>query len=425
MTLSTLEFELMPHQQPFVFDAATPVVGFMGGMRMGKSVSAVHKAVFLSALHRGKVGALLSPTSGMTQRNLVPIFRDVSRRYNLPIDGLQHKHPTRLELTWGDTVSTISLECSAENHDRLNGMTLAWAGLDEADKCLTDSAHLAVEQMLFRTSDPTSPYPGQVFVTSTPEGQGFMYDFFINKASPKKKLYSAAMTENYLLSPEYIEKILETIPAHKRPAYVQGLPINFNQDVVYIDYDDELNETKLTLADALETDTIHISFDLNLGGMSTVIGFDRDGSRHIVEEWMKMKDTEQVLERVKKQPWASRALITCDPACTQVFPYIHRSGLRHRILQAAPYIDWRITAVNRRFCDGNGTRRLFINPKRCKVLHHCLLAQTYHKGEPDKRTFVEAAGTDVSGPIDALGYLIYRDFPYRPTGGGALAMRGL
>lgn len=425
VTLPTIEFELMPHQVDFVFDVTTPIVGFMGGMRTGKSVSAVHKAIYLSAIHRGKTGVLLSPTSGMTQRNLVPIFRDLANRYNLQIAGLEHKLPSRLEIKWGDKISVISLECSAENHDRLNGMTLAWAGLDEADKCMSGTAELAVEQMLFRTSDPTLPYPGQVFITSTPEGQAFMSNFFIEQAGPKKKLYSAAMTQNYLLSKDYIEKILETVPAHKRPAYVQGLPIAFNQDAVYADYDDELNHTDLTLADITGTDTVHVSFDLNLGGMSVIIGFDRDGKRYIVEEWMKLKDTEEVLERVKKQPWAKQALITCDPACTQVFPYIHRAGLRHKIMTAAPPIEWRITSVNRRFCDGNDRRHLFINTNKCKVLNKCLINQTYVNGQPDKKTKIPEAGTDISGPVDALGYLIYRDFPYRPLGGGAITIRGV
>lgn len=420
-----IPFELMEHQHDFTFDVTTPIIGFCAGMRSGKSVSAVHHAILLSALHPGKTGALLSPTFSMSMRNLVPIFRDLDARYNLGIIGLHVQRPSQLQIKWGGKVSTIIMEVSAENHDRLNGMTLAWAGLDEADKADINAIELAVEQMSLRTSDPTAPYPGQLFITSTPEGHGFMHDYFITKANSLKKLYTAAMTDNYLLSKEYIERILETIPAHKRPAYIQGLPITFNTDAVYVDFDDKLNHTDLTVADIAPNDVVHVSFDLNLGGMSTVIAIDRNNKRHVIAEWMKLKDTDAVINRILQQPWAKQAVISCDPACTQVFPYIHKSGVRHRIMQASPYVDWRITAVNARFCDGNDNRHLLVNTRTCKVLTKCLNNQAYVDGAPDKKTKIPEAGTDISGPLDALGYLIYRDFPFRPNGFGAIALRGI
>lgn len=424
--MQTIEFELMPHQEDFVWDVTTPIIGFMGGMRMGKSVSAVHHAIYLSAMHPGKTGVLLSPTHGMTQRNLVPIFRDLDRKYNLGIDGLQHKAPSILTLKWGDKVSTISLECTAENHDRLNGMTLAWAGLDEADKCAGDSAQLAVEQMLIRTSDPSNGLPGQVFVTSTPEGSSaFMADYFIDKSNPMKKLYSAAMTKNYLLSQSYIDKILAQIPAHKRPAYVEGLPVNFNTDTVYSDFDDELNHTNLTLADRRADEEVLVAWDINDGGTSVAIMLNRGKDTFVVEEWMGMKDTKSVLDRIKKQDWANRALVTCDPACTQVFGYIVESKLRQQILKSHPEIEWTITAVNRGFCNGLGERHLFVNTKRCKVITRCLNSQVYVNGAPDKKTFITDAKTDISGPMDALRYGYFLKHPwYPPKHSTPIALRG-
>ena len=423
--MKSIAFQLMPHQTGFVFDTKTPIIGFMGGMRMGKSVASVHHAILLSAIHRGKHGALLSPTFGMNNRNIIPIFRDLNERYRLGIGGLDVKAPSILELNWDGAISTIHLGVSAENHDRLNGMTLAWAGLDEADKCPPEIAALAVEQMGIRTSDPTAPYPGQIFITSTPEGHSFMADYFIDNANPMKKLYTASMTDNYFLSQAYITRMLETIPSHKRAAYINGEPISFNVASVYPDFDNLLNDSPLTPADITHSDVVHVSFDLNLGGMSVVIAIDREGRRHVIDEWMKLKDTMEVMTRVTAQPWARQAVITCDPACTQVFPYIQKSGLRHRVMSSAPPIDWRITAVNARFCDGNGNRHLLINRRRCKVLVKCLINQAYVNGQPDKKTLIPEAGTDVSGPVDALGYLIYRDFPYSPRGAARVAMRGL
>lgn len=425
MNLNQIEFELMPHQTEFVFDTETPVIGFMGGMRMGKSVAAVHHAIVLSALHPGREGALLSPTYGMTKRNLLPIFRDLNEKYRLNITGLDNKNPDMLTINWGNKTSTIHLSATAENHDRMNGMSLAWAGLDEADKCLGESATLAVEQMRIRVSNPAPKKVGQIFITSTPEGKSFMSDYFIDQVSNSKKLYSASMLDNYLLTPEYIESQMENIPAHKRAAYIQGLPVSFNVDAVYKDFDDKLNHTDLTLADLQPHEKVWVCWDINDGGTSVLMMFHRDKKTYVVEEWMGMRNTKEVLEKVKKQPWAKQAILTCDPACTQVFGFIHESGLVHRIMNSAPLIEHSVNAVNLGFCNGRQERNLFVNTKKCKVLTKCLIGQGYVNGAPDKKTKVPEAKTDISGPLDALRYGYFITHPWYPLGAtGSIKLRG-
>jgi hypothetical protein len=134
-----------------------------------------------------------------------------------------------------------------------------------------------------------------------------------------------------------------------------------------------------------------------------------------------MKDTEAVIERVKKQPWVKQAVLSCDPACTQVFTYIHKSGLKHQIMKSAPEVEHRVTAVNLRMgtqsmYEGKMLRHWLINTKMCPVLNKCAMRQGYINGAPDKKTKIEQAGTDISGPLDAIGYKTYRDFPYDPKG---------
>ena len=136
-----------------------------------------------------------------------------------------------------------------------------------------------------------------------------------------------------------------------------------------------------------------------------------------------MRDTKAILDRVKKQPWADRALLCTDPAVTQVFAYIHDSKLKHRIMKVAPQVSHRITAVNTRFCNARGERSLFIS-KACRHLRRCLMRQTYKNGLPDKSTFIPEIKTDISGPIDAIGYWVYREFPFSPTGIPRIEMRG-
>jgi hypothetical protein len=82
----------------------------------------------------------------MTQGNIVPVLRALNDLCHLNIQGLDNKAPDVVEITWGGQTSTIWLNRTIENYNRLNGMTLAWAIMDEADKAPLEDAQLAVEE---------------------------------------------------------------------------------------------------------------------------------------------------------------------------------------------------------------------------------------------------------------------------------------
>jgi hypothetical protein len=285
MAIRTLEFSLMPYQESFVFDLKHTEQGMTGGFRTGKSVASVHKAIYLSAVHRGKHGALLSPTYGMTKRNLLPIFRNLRDRYRLPIEGLTSRNPSEIVIRWAGVDSVIHLDISAENNDRLNGVTLAWAGLDEADKCLNpEIAETAWMQMGSRLSDPAPGLPGIRFATSTPEGFGFMYQTFCENPHAEKVLYRASMLDNYMLPESYVEQQLRSLPKHLHGPYILGEFTNINKNVVYIEYDRALNKTDLTLADLVKGECLHIGMDFNVNGMSAVGFVIRGDTAHSIYE---------------------------------------------------------------------------------------------------------------------------------------------
>ena len=78
-------------------------------------------------------------------------------------------------------------------------------------------------------------------------------------------------------------------------------------------------------------------------------------------------------------------------------------GISNMAPKANPPVRDRVAAVQAMLENGNGERRLFIDP-RCRRLIECLELQAYNdKGEPDKD-----AGYDHMN--DALGYPIHRIF---------------
>jgi hypothetical protein len=413
-----------PYQDEALLDIDTPIIGVAAGKRSGKShVVICMKALYLSSLHPGKDILVASPTFGMTRRNLIPIFRRLTREMNLDVTGLEVKGPSNFTVRWGDKVSTIHLDVTIENCERMNGMSLAAVFADEIDMARHEDALNFLEEALIRLSDP---YPGrraQLNICGAPELNGAMAEYFLENPSPDKKLFVWSLMQNQCVSDEYKQRVIATIPASKQRGWVYG-EFMFNTDgLVYEDFDPDLNMKALDYSEVKANEDIHVSWDINDGGTSVVIGVRRGNYFFIIDEWMKMAHTKAVLDKVKKQPWANQAVITCDPACTQVFAYIVESGLRFRIMRAAPEIEHTVTAVNGRFCTAGGARFLFIHP-RCKVLKKCLMRQSYINGVPDKKTPIPEAGTDISGPIDALRYLVYREYPFFPTGHGTINLRG-
>lgn len=411
----------MQYQVEAFTDFETRFLGVSGGKRSGKSrMMSVYHAIMLSSIHAGKPGLVASPVYGMTRRNLLPLFREAQDLLGITIEGCNAKSPDSLRITWGDKVSTIWLDCTIENFGRLNGLSLAWACVDEVDKARYSDVEAFIEELIIRISNPVEGRSAQICMTGAPELNGYLAEFFIEKAAPNKKLHKWSMMQNEMLSDEYKQSILATIPENKQQGWVYGEFMYNNDGLVYDEFDPELNHTDLTLADLHPSESVHVCWDINDGGTSVVLGVRRGLHMFIIDEWMGMKDTEAVLAKVKLQKWAAKAIVSCDPACTQVFTYIHRSGLQHKIMKAAPEIEHRVTSVQLRlgtkskYSETEQKRHLLINTKKCKVLTRCIMRQGYKNGAPEKKTWIEEAKTDISGPLDALGYLIYREFPYNP-----------
>lgn len=441
-----IDFELMEYQEDFVFDTDHSEQGFTGGFRTGKSVAAVHKAIFLSALHRGKAGALLSPTYGMTKRNILPIFRKLKDAYGLEIDGLSSNNPTSVGIKWGDRISTVHLDISAENHDRLNGVSLAWAGLDEADKCINpEVAQTAWMQMGSRLSDTVPGEKGVRFATSTPEGFGFMYNTFCEAPQDateeelavrekEVKLYTASMLDNYMLPDSYIEQQLRSLPKHLHRPYILGEFTNINKNVVYVEYDRDLSNCNFTLADMKPNEVLHVGMDFNTNGMSAV-GFIRRGNRaDIVYENIGALNTKALAAKMKVDLRDVNFVVYPDPACIQNksssdntdLVILRQHGFKIQLMSSHPEVQDRVNSVNARFCNIKDERNLFVNRAKCPLTTKALLQQIYDtSGVPQKKVKLSGTiATQVDGPLDALGYGVFTLWPLRNARAKKITIQG-
>lgn len=408
-----LQPSLMPHQVGFVMDDVTPIQGFVGGYRAGKSQALTWKALRCAVeLYPGQHGVIISPIAGMNQRNVVPILRRI-----LPVSGLQYdqdrlgnNYVDYVDINVGKKVSRIWLNVSAENYTRMNGMSLAWGGFDEADLCRNQQmAYDSFVELGNRLSEAENPIQ---FAVSTPEGfHSFMYKRFVEEATDKTKIWHVKMTDNFLLPKGYLESRLANIPSAKQPAYINGQFANIFTSVVYYEFDRELNATDLTATTYMRA-PLHVGVDFNVGKMAAIVHILKDGLPHAVAEHVNIFDTPKLCE-VLKRTYPNREIFIYPDASGKnrnaaglatCHAILRQAGFEIRVRKANPPVGDRVNSMNVMFHNALGERRYHVNTKTCPTYTKCLERQAWVDGEPDKTN-------DLDHPLDAGGYFIHFNFP--------------
>ena len=414
MKVLQLKPRLMPHQVDFVMDDRTPIQGFVGGYRSGKSEALTWKALRCAAeLYPGKHGVIVSPIAGMNQRNIVPILKRILPTTGLEYDAerLANNYVDYLEIKVGKVYSRIWLNVSAENYTRLNGMSLAWGGMDEADLCRNaEIGYNAFTELGNRLSESDNAIQ---FAVSTPEGYAFMYRRFVEEASEFTKIWHVKMTDNFLLPPNYLASRLANIPASKQKAYINGEFANIYTSTVYPDFDRELNHTDYTVKDD-PYGALHIGMDFNIDNMAAIVHIIKDNLPYAVDELMALKDVPAMIRAIK-QKYPNRQILVYPDASGK---NRHVAGVEtsHSLLKAAglklvvdgsnPSVGDRINSMNAMFLNAQGIRRYKVNTRQCPIYTRCLERQAWVNGEPDK-------SNDVDHPLDAGGYFIHKVYPIK------------
>lgn len=420
MRVLQLRPSLMPHQVEFVMDDTTPIQALVGGYRSGKSVAGVWKSLRCAVeLFPGENGVILAPISGMNQTNIVPILRKILPLTGLDydVDRLNSERCYRLDIKVGNHVSGIYLDVSAENSSRMVGRSLAWGYFDEADLCRTaDLAYDAFVQMKNRLSEAEYPL---AFATSTPEGYGFMHKRFVEEADEDTKIWHVSMKDNFLLPKGYVQGQLKNIPASKQAAYVEGQFANIFTSTVYSDFDRELNDSKVTIADVGPYDPIHIGMDFNIDHMAAIVHIiDQRGDPHAINEIVEVKDTPSMVKEIKRlypdrQIWVYPDASGKNRNAAGVetsMETLKKAGFKIVVNAANPPVGDRINSMNAMFLNGAGQRRYRVNSRLCPAYVRGLERQAWVKGEPDK-------SNNIDHPLDAGGYFITKRYAIkgRPT----------
>lgn len=402
----------LPHQKAFLEDTTHKFLGLVAGFGAGKTRSLVGKAVLLAIANPGCLGILMEPTNTMVRTLLIPEFTE--RLHEWGVCFTLTKTPLPEITLYFDGFTSLLYLRSFENWNRIRGDNAAFALIDEFDTVDPVNGEKGWQMVRARVRRGEVRQIGAV---STPEGFKLMWSVFDspeNRDKPDRILIRAKSTDNPYLTDDYLDD-LRDYPPELVKAYLNGEFVNLQTNIVYPDFDRELNNSDRTVR---ADDVLYIGQDFNVGKMASVV-FVKDGQWPIaVDEFTKLRDTQTAIAAIKQRypDHFSKGNIWIYPdasgsnrhtsASKSDIELIREAGLKVNAPSANPPIRDRILTVNTLILNGKGDRRFKVNIQKCPELVKTLMQQSYDdNGVPDKSTGLDHMG-------DAMGYFLHREYSF-------------
>lgn len=231
------DFGAFPAQRRFLASLSNPnafAVGYIGGYGSGKTRVGAVGAVLASAMNPGLDGLAVSPTYRMLKDVTWPAVLAVLDENEIP--HRERRSDWRIELpAWKGAINFRS----ADKPESLKGPNAAFCWIDEGGIVKEMAAR---EALVARVRHPKAKHLTR-FVTTTPEGYNWCYDWFgCGKAG--HVMVNAPTTENKALAPEYVEQLLESMDEQHALAYVEGRFCSLYQRQVYYNFDRAVHAAK-------------------------------------------------------------------------------------------------------------------------------------------------------------------------------------
>lgn len=383
-------------------------------MGSGKSEALCQEAIRLSYLNPGRLGLLGAPT--------YPMLRDATQTTLLEILG-KNAIPYELNkaenvLVIKDTRSRIVFR-SLDDFERLRGTNLAWFGVDE----LTYTAEEAWLRLEARLRDPKATRLCG-FGVWTPKGHDWVYRRFLGEPVKGYEAVIAKPLENrHILdhTPDYYERLKHSYDEAFYKQEVLGEYLNVNQGRVYRGFTREKNLL------AVEPDPLvplRWALDFNVDPMSSVVAqISKQGVCVLDEIVLSRATTQQACQEfLNRFPAHPAGVVVYGDASGDNMKstgstdfQIIRESLRNSsygyvnlsVPKGNPSVHERVSLVNAKLCSASGHATLWVHPK-CKELIKDFEEVCY---KPGSKVIDKEADSKRTHLSDALGYLIFREFP--------------
>lgn len=410
-----MHIELTRPQIDYV-EAFEKYPAMVAGFGAGKTEAAVFRSVFGLVRTSNQCGpnfkpvrGFYAPTFDLIRVIAWPRFEAVLERLGIPFT-LQ-KSPLNRIIIHG--VGEILFR-SMENPSRIIGYEHCDADVDELDTLKTDEA-ADVWRMILARNRQYKPDGSQntIGVTTTPEGFKFTYQTWKQNPKDGYRIIQAPTRSNPYLPEDYIKSLQDMYPQNLLDAYLNGNFVNLQSGSVYSSFDRKLCRSDEAIRNG---EPLYIGCDFNVMNQAATVYVQRQNVWHAVAEFSGMRDTPDMIEKIKENyqskghaiymyPDASGASHKSVNASISDLALLEEAGFTVRANKANPRIRDRVAAMNRALEQG----LVKVNPILCPITADCLEQQTYKNGEPDK-------GSGHDHQNDATTYPIAYEFPIKkPT----------
>lgn len=401
----TLDIEVLPHQEEFIFSKAKHT-GLIGGYGSGKSYAGVLKTVLKKMEYPGIDVAYYLPTYGLIKDVAFPKFKE-----QLDAFGIKYTL-NETEKVFTTPYGEIKLR-SMDNPDTIVGYEVGYSLIDETDILPTLKMSLAFTKIIGRNRKPLpNGDVNSTDVVGTPEGFKWAYNFFVKEAKANRVLIKGKTQDNPFLPDDYIPGLEDSYSPEQLEAYLNGEFINLTTGSVYRNYDRIKNNTRRIV---LPSDVLHVGMDFNITKMNAVIHVEDTVFKYAVDEVANAYDTPEICGLIKTRYPTHKVIIYPDSAGKarstsgkSDHDIIRSFGFTIRVNPTNPAVKDRVNNMNKAFVDKDGFRSYLVNDEQCPNYAEALEKQTYKNGEPDKSSgydhITEASGYFISFGLKKVKY---------------------
>jgi phage terminase large subunit len=361
----------------------------------GKSFGGTLKIVLKKLKYPGIDVAYYLPTYGLIKDIAFPNISELLTLQNIPFT--LNKSDKEFITPFGKIIMR-SMDCP----ELIVGFEVGYSIIDEADVISVSKMNESFKNIVARNRKklPNGDKNCLDFV-STPEGFGFLYNFFVKNPSPEKLIIKASSLSNPFLPKDYIDTLRLSYTEAQLSAYINGEFVNLTSASVY-NFDRTSHDTDTV---QLPNEMLFVGLDFNVTNMNAVINVKRNGKLYAVGEIAEAYNTQQIAEFLLENYPNHKIIINPDASGNQRsssgasdFAILRQFGFDVVSPKKNPPVSERVNAVNLALQDGT----FFVNTKRCPKLTESLENQAYKNGVPDK-----SSGYDHI--TEAQGYCIHKN----------------
>ena len=390
-----------PHST--VFKSQRRFRSLVAGRRFGKTVLCLVEILAHGLQTQDGLVAYVAPNRQQAKRIAWKKLKYLAAPYLL-------KKPQETELTLELSTGTTVMLLGAENYDAIRGLGLTFAVFDEFGDIPPEAWFEVVRPAL-------ADNEGRCLFIGTPKGYNHFYDIhqsFLDGTEPDGEAFSFTTLEGGYVSPNEVEAARRSLSLRQ---FRQEFEASFENVAGRVYHCFSRPNHVRVLEERARDFQILVGLDFNVNPMTAVLAVRHEGGLCYVFDEIELhaSNTAEMCLELRRRFGERKMIVYPDPSCRQRrtsapagqtdFSILVNAGLKVIAPARTPPIVDRVNCVNAMLENGAGDRKLFINP-RCTRLIKALDGLTYAEGTnlPEKKTGLDHVA-------DALGYLVYSEFP--------------